>query len=56
MAVCDAETNLDLLAIAEAGLQIAQEAIFVGSAGLAHQIAALWGSQPLLGKPIHCCR
>lgn len=50
VAVCDAETNLDLLAIAEAGLRIAQEAIFVGSAGLAHQIAALWGSQPLLGN------
>jgi D-threonate/D-erythronate kinase len=42
--VCDAETNLDLLAIAEAGLQIQNESIFVGSAGLSHQIAALWGS------------
>jgi uncharacterized protein YgbK (DUF1537 family) len=42
--VCDAETNLDLLAIAEAGLQIRNKSIFVGSAGLTHQIAALWGS------------
>jgi D-threonate/D-erythronate kinase len=42
--VCDAETNLDLLAIAEAGLQIRNESIFVGSAGLTHQIATLWGS------------
>jgi D-threonate/D-erythronate kinase len=42
--VCDAETNLDLLAIAEAGLQIRDESIFVGSAGLTHQIATLWGS------------
>jgi D-threonate/D-erythronate kinase len=45
VAVCDAETNLDLLAIAEAGLQIQQESILVGSAGLAHQIATLWGAQ-----------
>jgi D-threonate/D-erythronate kinase len=42
--VCDAETNLDLLAIAEAGLQIRNESIFVGSSGLTHQIATLWGS------------
>jgi D-threonate/D-erythronate kinase len=45
VAVCDAETNIDLLAIAEAGLQIHQESIFVGSAGLAQQIAKLWGAQ-----------
>jgi D-threonate/D-erythronate kinase len=43
VAICDAQTNLDLLAIAEAGLQIRNESIFVGSAGLAHQIATLWG-------------
>jgi D-threonate/D-erythronate kinase len=43
IAICDAQTNLDLLAIAEAGLQIRNESIFVGSAGLAHQIATLWG-------------
>jgi uncharacterized protein YgbK (DUF1537 family) len=42
--ICDAETNLDLLAIAEAGLQVRNESIFVGSAGLTHQIATLWGS------------
>jgi D-threonate/D-erythronate kinase len=57
--ICDAETNLDLLAIAEAGLQIRNKSIFVGSAGLTHQIATLWGSgegmksQPILeDKPI----
>jgi uncharacterized protein YgbK (DUF1537 family) len=42
--VCDAETNLDLLAVAEAGLQIRNKSIFVGSAGLTHQIANLWSS------------
>jgi uncharacterized protein YgbK (DUF1537 family) len=42
VALFDAETNDDLLVIAQAGLQIRQELIFVGSAGLAHQIAALW--------------
>ena len=45
VAVCDAETNMDLLAIAEAGLQIRKESFFVGSAGLARQIAMLWGSR-----------
>jgi D-threonate/D-erythronate kinase len=57
--VCDAETNLDLLAIAEAGLQMRKESIFVGSAGLAQQIAKLLGSERnvnkqivLTGKPI----
>jgi D-threonate/D-erythronate kinase len=43
VAICDAQTDLDLLAIAKAGLQIRNESIFVGSAGLAHQIATLWG-------------
>jgi D-threonate/D-erythronate kinase len=42
VALLDAETNGDLSVIAQAGLQIRQEIIFVGSAGLAHQIAALW--------------
>ncbi|HXM30184.1 MAG TPA: four-carbon acid sugar kinase family protein [Chthoniobacterales bacterium] len=45
VAVCDAETNNDLLAIAKAGLQIREESIFVGSAGLAHQIATLLGTE-----------
>jgi D-threonate/D-erythronate kinase len=45
VALLDAETNDDLSVIAEAGLQIRQELIFVGSAGLAHQIAALWGRE-----------
>jgi uncharacterized protein YgbK (DUF1537 family) len=43
VALLDAETNDDLAVIAQAGLQIRQELIFVGSAGLAHQIAALLG-------------
>jgi uncharacterized protein YgbK (DUF1537 family) len=45
VALLDAETNDDLSVIAQAGLQIRHELIFVGSAGLAHQIAALWGRQ-----------
>ena len=45
VALLDAETNDDLSVIAQAGLQIRQELIFVGSAGLAHQIAALWGRE-----------
>jgi uncharacterized protein YgbK (DUF1537 family) len=45
VAVCDAETNNDLLVIAKAGLQIREESIFVGSAGLAHQIATLLGTK-----------
>src|ERR1700745_74274 len=32
VAVCDAETNNDLLAVAKAGLQILEQSIFVGSA------------------------
>jgi uncharacterized protein YgbK (DUF1537 family) len=59
VAVCDAETNNDLLAVAKAGLQILEQSIFVGSAGLAHQIATLLGTEqrfenhPLLpDKPI----
>jgi uncharacterized protein YgbK (DUF1537 family) len=39
--ICDAETNTDLSAIAEAGLRHREEVLFVGSAGLARQIAAL---------------
>jgi uncharacterized protein YgbK (DUF1537 family) len=45
--ILDAETNDDLLVIAQTGLQIRQEVIFVGSAGLTHQIAAVWGSESL---------
>jgi D-threonate/D-erythronate kinase len=47
VAILDAETNDDLSVIAQTGLQIRQELVFVGSAGLTHQIAALWGSEPL---------
>jgi uncharacterized protein YgbK (DUF1537 family) len=47
VAILDAETNDDLLVIAQAGLQIRQELIFVGSAGLTHQIAAVWGREAL---------
>jgi uncharacterized protein YgbK (DUF1537 family) len=52
VAICDAETNMDLLAIAEAGLQIRRESIFVGSAGLAYQIARLWGAQQRVENPV----
>jgi uncharacterized protein YgbK (DUF1537 family) len=47
VAILDAETNEDLSVIAQTGLQIRQELIFVGSAGLTHQIAALFGSESL---------
>ncbi|MBV9873316.1 MAG: four-carbon acid sugar kinase family protein [Verrucomicrobia bacterium] len=47
VAILDAETNEDLSVIAQAGLQIRHELIFVGSAGLTHQIAAVWGSELL---------
>jgi uncharacterized protein YgbK (DUF1537 family) len=47
VAILDAETNDDLSVIAQAGLQIRQELIFVGSAGLTHQIAAVWGDEPI---------
>jgi uncharacterized protein YgbK (DUF1537 family) len=50
--VCDAITNIDLLAIAEAGLQLRKESIFVGSAGLAHQIATLWESKRRMAEQI----
>jgi D-threonate/D-erythronate kinase len=42
VAILDAETNEDLSVIAQTGLQIREELIFVGSAGLTHQIAALF--------------
>ena len=41
VAVCDAETNDDLLRIAEASLPAAKETLLIGSAGLAQAIAAL---------------
>ena len=41
----DAQTNADLSIIAQAGLELSQEIIFVGSAGLSHQIAALWAGR-----------
>lgn len=40
VAVCDAETDEDLRRIAEAGLAGAPEAFYIGSAGLAHALAA----------------
>jgi uncharacterized protein YgbK (DUF1537 family) len=46
----DAETNDDLSIIAQAGLQIREEVVFVGSAGLAHQIAALSMCGPVLTR------
>jgi uncharacterized protein YgbK (DUF1537 family) len=50
VAILDAETNDDLSVIAQTGLQIRQELIFVGSAGLTHQIAAVWGSEPVQSR------
>ncbi|CAA2158406.1 hypothetical protein MBRA_03691 [Methylobacterium brachiatum] len=40
IAVCDAETDDDLARIAEAGLAATASAVFIGSAGLAHALAA----------------
>lgn len=40
VAVCDAETDDDLRRIAEAGLAATPWAVFIGSAGLAHALAA----------------
>jgi D-threonate/D-erythronate kinase len=38
--ICDAETDADLRLVAEAGLAATTEAVFVGSGGLAHALAA----------------
>jgi uncharacterized protein YgbK (DUF1537 family) len=45
--VCDAETDEDLRAIAEASMELGRKAIWVGSAGLAHHLphAAKLGTQ-----------
>lgn len=48
IAVCDAETDEDLRRIAEAGLSAAPDAVFIGSAGLAHALAAVQPSAPLV--------
>lgn len=40
IAVCDAETDEDLRRIAEASLPVAEGTFFIGSAGLAHALAA----------------
>jgi uncharacterized protein YgbK (DUF1537 family) len=55
VALLDAETNGDLLSIADGGLQMRHKIIFVGSAGLAHQIAALCGGDelPLVRSQAH---
>jgi uncharacterized protein YgbK (DUF1537 family) len=50
--ICDAITNLDLSVVAEAGLQLRRECIFVGSAGLASQIAVLWEAERTLKNQI----
>jgi uncharacterized protein YgbK (DUF1537 family) len=41
IAACDAETDQDLLLIAAASLNMAPNTFFIGSAGLAHALAAL---------------
>jgi D-threonate/D-erythronate kinase len=41
VAICDAETELDLHLIAEAGLYASPASVFIGSAGLAHALARL---------------
>lgn len=46
VAVCDAETDEDLGGIAHAGLAIAAPSFFIGSAGLAHALAATGGAAP----------
>jgi 4-hydroxythreonine-4-phosphate dehydrogenase len=45
--VCDAETDSDLLAIAEAAAALGNRAVWVGSAGLVHQVPKVRG----LGLP-----
>lgn len=47
IAICDAETDDDLRRIAEAGLAMEDSPFFVGSAGLAHALAASEPSQVL---------
>jgi D-threonate/D-erythronate kinase len=49
--ICDAETNDDLSAVAEAGLQLQESSIFVGSAGLTHRIANLLYPQQNVPEP-----
>lgn len=46
VAVCDAETEDDLAAIAQASLSLATPPFFIGSAGLAHALAAICPQQP----------
>jgi 4-hydroxythreonine-4-phosphate dehydrogenase len=52
VAVCDAETEADLDRIAAAGLSIAPAPFFIGSAGLAHALAAL-PAAPAIQPPSH---
>jgi uncharacterized protein YgbK (DUF1537 family) len=44
--VCDAESDADLRAIAEAGLALPPGVIWIGSGGLAHAIAAMLPAAP----------
>ncbi len=46
VAVCDAETDADLVRIAEASLPVSATTFFIGSAGLAHALAAAAPSLP----------
>ena len=46
IAICDAETEGDLGRIAEASLSGASATLFIGSAGLAHALAAVEKTQP----------
>ncbi|KQO62561.1 four-carbon acid sugar kinase family protein [Methylobacterium sp. Leaf88] len=52
VAVCDAETEADLDRIAAAGLSLAPAPFFIGSAGLAHALAAL-PTAPAMQPPSH---
>ncbi|MCJ2037065.1 four-carbon acid sugar kinase family protein [Methylobacterium sp. J-068] len=50
VAICDAETDADLAAIAAASLRLAPSPFFIGSAGLAHALAGVL--EPVATAPV----
>lgn len=52
LAICDAETDGDLRRIAAAGLRVSPRSFFIGSAGLAHAVAAIGPQAVIEHRPI----
>ncbi|MGH6680800.1 MAG: nucleotide-binding domain containing protein, partial [Bradyrhizobium sp.] len=52
LAICDAETDSDLRRIAAASLRVSPRSFFIGSAGLAHAVAAIEPQAVIEHRPI----